>query len=490
MTSLDTHSVQDLVADLLTKDWVVQLFADLAQRQAGSIALTNRLRQVDASNHVFWPFHAPQFPLAVASAKGSRITDIDGNTYVDAHLGFGAQALHGHNEPSVVEFVQSHMAGSTGNGYLHQVEADLVDLLGEFVPHCEKFAFLNSGTDATNAAIRLCRAHTGRRLVAKFEGALHGTHDLAAHNTAFWYHGHPVEPFPASGPDGITPLPALAGVPTATSAELLVLPNDPVAAVALIEKHRNELACVLAEAVSSSFPFAEHTVPMVKQVAETARKLRVPFVLDEVLTGFRYGPGGAAAEFDIPADLFCYGKVVTGLGLPLSVLAGRAELLDLMQTSGLPLTDLGRKTSVQTTHAGNHLSLAASYASLRLLRDKGDAYYERTRAKVYGIRTLLAKFRARTGIPLRLMGFGDFIGSFGFIADESYSDYRDFAAAVNPIGLFLLTLMLRRRGIYTLSLPMLFTGDAHSQSDLDEVLAAVIDSALELERNGFPFVLS
>ncbi len=489
MTSAPTRSVQDLVADLLTQDWVIELFTDLSTRQAGSVELTGRLRALDASNHVFWPFHAPQFPLAVRSAQGSRLTDVDGNVYIDAHLGFGAQALHGHNEPSVVEFVREHMATSTGNGYLHPLEADLVDLLHDFLPHCAKFAFLNSGTDATNAAIRLCRAHTGRRLVAKFEGALHGVHDLAAHNTAFWYHGHPVEPFPPTGADGVTPLPALAGVATASRDELLVLPNDAAAAVALLERHRGELACVLGEAVSSSFPFAEHTVPMIRQVAEAARRLHVPFVLDEVLTGFRYGPGGAAAEFDIPAALHCYGKVVTGLGLPLSVLAGRADLLDMMQTSGLPLTDLGRKTSVQTTHAGNHLSLAASYASLRLLRDKGPDYYTRTRAKVAGIQARLAEVRDRTGIPLRLLGFGDFIGSFGFLAGESYSDYREFAAAVNPIGLFLLTLMLRRRGVYTLSLPMLFTGDAHSQSDVDAVTDAVVESALELDRYGFPFVL-
>jgi glutamate-1-semialdehyde 2,1-aminomutase len=489
MTAVGATSVRDLVADLLVQPWVGELFTELSERQATSVAVTGRLRERDVSNHVFWPFHAPQFPLSITSATGCRLTDLDGNDYLDAHLGFGAQALHGHNPPQVVEFVREHLPTSTGNGYLHPIEVRLVDLLREFLPHCEKFAFLNSGTDATNAAIRLSRARTGRRLVAKFEGSLHGVHDLAAHNTAFWYHGHPVEPFPEVGPNGVTPCPALAGVPTAGPADLLVLPNDAAAAVRLIERHRDELACVLAEAVSSSFPFAEHTVPIVRAAAETARRLRVPFVLDEVLTGFRYGPGGAATYFDIQADLHCYGKVVTGLGLPLSVVAGRSDLMELMQTSGLPLTDLGRKTSVQTTHAGNQLSLAASYASLNLLRDKGDAYYIRTRDKVDSIRTRLAAFRAEHGIPLRLLGFGDFIGSFGFVAEDSYADYREFAAAVNPIGLFLLTLLLRRRGVYTLSLPMLFTGDAHDDADLDELVNAVTDAALELDRYGFPFIL-
>jgi glutamate-1-semialdehyde 2,1-aminomutase len=482
-------AIEGLVNDLLTQSWVMELFTELQERQATSSQLVERLRARDVSNHSFWPFHAPQFPLSVQHAQGSRITDADGHEYLDAHLGFGAQALHGHNPQRVVDFVRERIGTGTGNGYFHPVELNLVELLGEFMPQCEKFAFLNSGTDATAAAIRMARARTGRRMVAKFEGSLHGVHDIAAHNTAFWYHGHPTQPFPEIGPDGVTPQPALAGVQPADPRDLLILPNDAAAATELLYRHRNELACVLAEAVSSSFPFAEHTAPMVKQVAEEARRLRVPVILDEVLTGFRYGPGGAAEHFGIKADLYCYGKVITGLGLPLSAVGGRADLLETVQTTGLALTDIGRKSSVQTTHAGNYLSLCASYATLALLREKGDAYYERTRAKVATIRARLAHLREAHGVPLRLLGFGDFIGSFAFLEQDSYPGYREFTSAVNPIGLFLLTLLLRRRGVYTLSLPMLFTGDAHSDQDIDEICDAVIGSALELKKYDFPFVL-
>ncbi|GGY05587.1 aminotransferase class III-fold pyridoxal phosphate-dependent enzyme [Streptomyces hiroshimensis] len=483
-------AVETLVADLLTQPWLVDLFTELTERQAGSIAAAQRLRRVDVTNHAFWPFHAPQFPLVVTGAHGSRITDADGNTYTDCHLGFGAQALHGHSPERVVAYVREQAGTTTGNGYCNPVEEKLIGLLKEFVPHCEKFAFLNSGTDATAAAVRLARAHTGRRMVAKFEGALHGVHELGMHNTAFWYHGHPARPFPGHEESGaVTPLPALTGVPTADPRDLLVLPDDPERANELIVRHKDELACVLGEAVSSSFPFAEHTVPLIRSVAETSRRLRIPFVLDEVLTGFRYGPGGAGAHFGIEADLYCYGKVISALGIPLSAVGGRADLLDHTQTSGLPLTDIGRKTCVQTTHAGNHLALAASYASLSLLHEQRDTYYTRTRAKVAGIRRRLAAFRDDTGIPLRLVGFGDFIGSFGFLEHESYADYRTFAGAVNPIAFFLLTLMLRKRGFYTLSLPMLFTGGAHSEEDLDGLVTAVTDAALELRKHDFPFIL-
>ncbi|MFD6193057.1 aminotransferase class III-fold pyridoxal phosphate-dependent enzyme [Streptomyces sp. NPDC060275] len=489
-TASAATTVESLVADLLTQPWLIDLFGELTERQKASTATTEQLRSRDAASHVFWPFHSPQFPLVVTEAHGSRILDADGNTYTDCHLGFGAQALHGHSPQPVVDFVRDHLTTTTGNGYCTPVESQLVDLLGEFVPHCEKFAFLNSGTDATAAAIRLARAHTGRRMVAKFEGSLHGVHDLGMHNTAFWYHGHPTQPFPGNAPDGgIERQSALTGVPVADPRDLLVLPNDPVRAVALIERHKDELACVLTEAASSSFPFVEHTVPLLKTVSERCRALRVPFVLDEVLTGFRYGPGGAAAYFGIEADLYCYGKVLSGLGIPLSAVGGRAALLDHTQTSGLPLTDIGRKTCVQTTHAGNHLALCASYASLRLLHEQRDTYYPETRAKVARVQERLAAFRTETGIPLRLVGFGDFIGSFGFLEHDSYDDYRAFAGSVNPVAFFLLTLMLRRRGFYTLSLPMLFTGGAHSTGDLDALVSAVTDSARELDRHGFPFIL-
>ncbi|WP_434597719.1 aminotransferase class III-fold pyridoxal phosphate-dependent enzyme [Streptomyces sp. A5-4] len=489
-TAAPTASIESLVADLLTQPWLIDLFTELSERQAGSTAATSRLREVDASNHVFWPFHAPQFPMVVTEAHGSRITDVDGNTYVDCHLGFGAQALHGHSPEKVVAFVRDQLGSTSGNGYCHPIEAQLVDLLKQFVPHCEKFAFLNSGTDATAAAIRLARAHTGRRMVAKFEGSLHGVHDLGMHNTAFWYHGHPATPFPSSAADGgVERTPALTGVPVADPRDLLVLPNDPARALELIERHKDELACVLGEAVSSSFPYVEHTVPLIRAASESCKRLRIPFILDEVLTGFRYGPGGAAEHFGIHADLYCFGKVISGLGLPLSAVGGRAALLDHAQTSGLPLTDIGRKTCVQTTHAGNHLALSASYASLSLLHEQRDTYYTETRAKVATIQRRLAGFRDSTGIPLRLVGFGDFIGSFGFLEKESYGDYREFAGSVNPIAFFLLTLMLRKRGFYTLSLPMLFTGGAHSTEDLDALYTAVTESALELQRHDFPFIL-
>jgi glutamate-1-semialdehyde 2,1-aminomutase len=483
----DTRTPDEIVTELLFQPWVIELFTELEQRQQKSLALAEAVREHVVTNHVFLPFHAPMFPLAVAEAVGSRLTDVDGNTYIDSHLGFGGQSLWGHNPPQVVEFVREQAARGSGNGYLNPLELRLGELLKELIPHCERFALLNSGTDATNVAIRVARAHTGRQLVAKFEGCWHGTHDVAAHNTSFFAHGHPkVNPFPEIGEDGIAPLSAFTGV---ARTDLLILPHDAAAACALIEKHRDDLACVIGDAACQSWPFVEQTIPEITEVAHLCKSLRVPFILDEVLTGFRFGTAGAAGRYDIPADLYCYGKVVSGLGLPLAAIGGRADLLEVIHTSGSALGDIGTRTFVVNTHSGNHLSIAASYASLNLLREAGPAFYERTEAKVARIHARLAAFRTETGIPLRLLGFGAFAGTFGFLADETYPTYREFGAAANPLGPAVLTLMLRRRGVYTLSMPMFYTGDAHSESDVEAICDAVTDSAREMSRNGFPFVM-
>jgi glutamate-1-semialdehyde 2,1-aminomutase len=483
------QAIQSAMHELVTQPWVGELFSEILERQAASDGLVQRLRPLSAASHAFRPFLAPPLPIALASARGAHITDVDGNDYVDCHLGFSAQALHGHNPAPVVEYVRDRLRHGVGNGNLHPIELELAELLRELLPHCETFGFLNSGSDAVRAALRLARAATGRRMVAKFEGAIHGSDQLAVQNSAFWYHGQPLTPFPPVTDDGVAHLSCDAGVPAASSQDLLVLPNDADAAIDLIERHAQRLACVLAEPAASAFPFEDATVPIVRTVALACRRLGIPFVLDEVLTGFRNGIGGAAQRHDIPADLYCYGKVLSGLGIPLSAVGGRADLLRLTQTEGISIFDAGQKSQLPGTHTGNHLALCASFASLSLLRDQGPAYYDQTRAKVGFVRERLERFRAEHGIPLRLVGFGDFMGAFQFLPKDSYDDYREFAESAHP-ALFLLTLLLRRRGVYMLSSPLFFTGGAHAWSDVETVVDAVTDSALELQHHSFPFTLS
>jgi glutamate-1-semialdehyde 2,1-aminomutase len=296
--------------------------------------------------------------------------------------------------------------------------------------------------------------------------------------------------FPPASAAGVHRASPLAGVPVVDGASLLVLPHCDERAYELVERHRHELACVIAEPVASSFPFEEKSIPFVRGLAESCRRSRVPFILDEVLTGFRSGIHGMAVRYGIPADLITYGKVISALGLPLSAVGGRAALLDAAQTSGMALADLGNKTCLNTSHLGNHLALVASHASLRLLREQGEAYYEQTRAKVSSLRQRVRELGAAHGIPVHLLGFGDFIGSFAFLAAGPLDNVRDLARAINPIAMYVLTLLLRLRGVFTFSMPLLFTGGAHSREDLDFVYRQLTDALLEMKRHDFPFVLA
>jgi glutamate-1-semialdehyde aminotransferase len=162
--------------------------------------------------------------------------------------------------------------------------------------------------------------------------------------------------------------------------------------------------------------------------------------------------------------------------------------MNITQTSGEAWKDYGQKAAVQSSHTSNFLALTASYATLSLLKDKGPAYYDDVRTKIASVHERLAAFRAEHDIPLRLIGFADYIGCFQFLPKDTYTDYRSFAKAMNP-ALWLLTLLLRKRNVFTLGSPMFFAGGAHSQSDVDTLVTAVTDAALELKANNFPFDL-
>ena len=360
---------------------IADLLGELAQRQPKGMAKVEELKQRSVSNCVLWPFHAVQLPTCISHAQGGRVVDVDGNEYTDLFLGFGTQALHGHNHPAVVEAVRSQLGRTVGNGYFHDIELKYTALMKEMVPHREKWAFLHSGTDAMTAAVRMARAKTGKKLIVKFEGAIHGTQDWAMHNTFAFMHGNPAVPFPPRSGDGYEAVSYALGMVKPSETEVLTLANHDPNALEIIERRKDEIAAVLGEPADTAFPFEEKSVPYIRQIAKRCKELDILFILDECQTGFRCGQAGASQTHDIPADLIVYGKVLSSLGIPFSAVAGRGDLLDLAMTSGIALTDYGQKTTLMTTHMGNHLAMLASYASLSLLHEKGEAYYDEVRLR-------------------------------------------------------------------------------------------------------------
>lgn len=477
----------ELMQTAATTPWAMSLVTELMERQGTSATQLQSLRERSPGSPILWPFHAVQLPVAITEAQGAHLVDADGHEYLDLFLGFGTQALHGHNPPEVVARVREQLGRTVGNGYFHPVELELVDLLRRLTG-LESFVFLGSGTEATEAAVRLCRAHTGRRTLVKFESAVHGTHDWGVQSSVALMHGHPLTPWPEHADGRVRPVPFARGVAPAGD-ELLILPHLDDAGLAVLEAHKGEIACVIMESCNISFPYAEKNLPFLKRVRSLCRELDIPFVLDEVQTGFRWGPGGANQTEGIDADLCTYGKVLSGLGIPLSAVGGSARLLSHASTSGLNLGDYGQKTTLMTTHAGNHLALLASRASLSLLEDKGAAYYERVRSRLDRLRQATVPLHDE-GIPLHLVGYGDFIGTYLFAQQpEQAHDARALTERANPAATLLLSLALRREGLYTYSWPFVFLGDAYTDAEIEQIGATVARVAREMKAAGLPMTV-
>ncbi len=486
------EKIGTFVKDLFSQAWLQDLLKELQQRQPKSIEQLAELRKWSASSPGLWPLHAIPMPICVDRAEGSRLWDVDGNEYIDFHLGFGTQSLHGHNNETVVKAVKEVMGRTPGNSYFNSMELKHVQLLREFIPHRERFTFLNAGSDATAAAIRMSRAFTGRKLVVKFEGGLNGQVDMVSYNSHPFYMGHPLMPFPNKDKNGIQLKSYLPGAQALGKDDMVIVGfNDP-AALELIKKRKDEIACVITEPIPMSIPYPEKTIPFVRELGEVCKKSNVILVLDEVTSGFRYGPSGVVGHFNLHADLVTYGKVLGGLGIPLSAVGGRSDILEMTVTTGMSIMDYGRRMFMATTHAGNAMAMAASYASLSLLKEKGSAFYDRTRQKVTRFREGLAKLDVEPGMSLQLLGYGEFAGGLAFMKDghKDANHMREFAPHMNPFATGVLTLMLRRRGIYFFSAPWFYSGDAHSQQDYDTLLGHITDSVKEMKRNGFDFTAS
>jgi len=280
----------------------------------------------------------------IARAAGARKWDLDGHAYVDYAMGHGALIL-GHAHPAIVEAVARQVALGTHPGANHLLEVEWAERIRSLVPGAELVRFTSSGTEATLLALRLARAATGRPKVARFQGHFHGWHDAVVRGQS--------PPW-----DDLPP-----GVPPSAERETVVLPADLAAAERAL-RDDPEIGVVIVEPSGASWG----TVPLAPGFLAGLRALTaergVCLVLDEVITGFRWAPGGAQQRYGIRADLVTMAKIVAG-GLPGGAVAGRRDLLEPV---GLPGDARGRVPHPGTFNA-NPLTAAAGTACLDLVAD-------------------------------------------------------------------------------------------------------------------------
>ncbi len=358
-------------------------------------------------------------PFVVERGAGARIWDADGNEYIDYVLSWGPLVL-GHAAPVVLDALRETMARGTSFGIPTGLEITLAERVQQRMPHVEMMRFVSSGTEATMSALRLARAATGRDLLLKFDGC---------------YHGH-ADSFLVRAGSGVATLglPNSPGVPEALAALTLTCPFNDVSAVeAVFAAHGGKIAAIFVEPFVGNAGFIApdpEFLPALRRVATAHGAL---LVFDEVMTGFRVSPGGAAEYSGVTPDLTTLGKVIGG-GLPVAAYGGRRDLMTLVAPSG-PMYQAG-------TLSGNPLAMAAGIATLEALTPAvHDAIAARTRALVEGLRGIAA----RRGVPFTADSAGSMFGFF-FRAEpvRSYADAR--TADVELFRRFFHAAL--RRGVY------------------------------------------
>ncbi len=338
-------------------------------------------------------------PVVVARGLGARIWDVDDNEYIDYVLSWGPLVL-GHAAPVVLDALRETMSRGTSFGIPTGLEVTLAELVQQRMPHVEMMRFVSSGTEATMSALRLARAATGRDLLLKFDGC---------------YHGHG-DSFLVRAGSGVATLglPNSPGVPDALAALTLTVPfNDIAATEAIMRQHGDRIAAIFVEPIVGNAGFIAPDAAFLPALRRLATEHGALLVFDEVMTGFRVAPGGAAEYFGITSDLTTLGKVVGG-GVPVAAYGGRRDLMELVAPSG-PMYQAG-------TLSGNPLAMAAGIATLTALTPELHASIaQRTRALVEGLRHIAA----RRGVPFTADSAGSMFGFF-FRAEpvRSYADAR------------------------------------------------------------------
>jgi glutamate-1-semialdehyde 2,1-aminomutase len=283
-------------------------------------------------------------PLVLVGGSGSRVTDADGREYIDFVGGWGP-AILGHAHASIVGAIRSAAGSGFALGATGPLEVELGERIRHRMPSVERIRFTSSGTEAVMSAVRLARAATGRALIVKFAGG---------------YHGHSDSLLVEAGSGVAThAIPGSAGVPATTAADTIVLPyNDLGAATHAFARHPGVIAAVVVEPVAANVGVLPPQPGFLEHLRELTRADGSLLVFDEVITGFRVGPGGAQALFGVRPDLTTLGKVIGG-GMPIGAYGGRADLMRLVAPEG-PVYQAG-------TLSGHALSMAAGIATLDAL---------------------------------------------------------------------------------------------------------------------------
>lgn len=402
-------------------------------------------------------------PLYISRADGSRVFDADGKEYIDYHTCAGA-GLFGHNHPRIRQAIGRAMDMGFFMNFDTAYHVELAKLLQQFFPSCERLRLANTGSEATQAAIRVARSFTGREKIIKFEGHFHGMHEN------IWFNHNGVSQADAYGE--VETVPDSQGFPAnAKDSVVNVVFNDAAALEHAMEKYKGQVACVILEPISYNCGCYEARRAYLQRVREMCTRENIVLIFDEVVCGLRMRPGSAQKYYGVLPDMTTMAKAIGG-GLPIAAFGGRADMMSVLNPVG--------KTTVSGTYTGSLMPVMAAIECLTMASEPG--FYdqiEKIGEKLYrGIDGLFQKHGKKghcRGVGARFaiyFGVENQEDDFDFrkvAASQDRAMYKKFVAQCLPQGLwFHDTAGPVSPAHYGITI-------AHTEQDIDETLTRMDD---------------
>lgn len=365
------------------------LFLEFEKRTVNSRNLYERALKVLPGGVTYPIKYWEPYPIYVRKGEGCRLWDVDGNCYIDFWMGHGALIM-GHAFKIVMDAAIDQIMQGAHLGFCHEWEVKLAEVVRRLVPSVKMFRATNSGTEANMYAIRLARAYTGRKKIAKFEGHWHGGYD-ALHKAV------------------IPPLdkPASLGITESVSSDTIVLPFNDLEGVRNRIKNE-ELACIIIEPVMGANGCIPADPEFLKGLREICDERGILLIFDEVITAFRLSKGGAQEYFGVKPDITTFGKIIGGGAFPGGGFGGREDIMELLDpTKKRPHYEMSFHGG---TYAGNPLTTRAGYTLLSYLEENEANIYPRINSLGKKLRDGLEEIFQRYNIHAHATGLGSMVG--------------------------------------------------------------------------------
>lgn len=396
-------------------------------------------------------------PPFIKKAKGSKLFDEDGNTYID-YIGSWGPMILGHGHPDVLEAIHKQLDIGTSYGAPTKLEVEMAEIITSAMPSIEMVRMVNSGTEATMSAIRVARGFTGKNKIIKFKGCYHG-------------HGDMLLSHAGSGVATLG-LPDSPGVTKSVAQDTLTVSFNNIDELEQVfEAYPYDIACLIIEPITGNMGVVMPLEGYLQKVRELCDKYDTLLIFDEVMTGFRVAYGGAQSVYNIKPDLTCLGKIIGG-GLPVGAYGGRKDIMSRVAPSG-DIYQAG-------TLSGNPLAMTAGIATLKILQNK--SVYELLDKKAKKLAQGFEKASDKYNIPLCLTGLGSMMCAF--FTNQPVLNYD--MAKTSDIEMFnSFFWSMNRQGVYIApsQFEALFISLAHTDTDLDKTINAIDNSFKILSEN-------